>query len=468
MADSGLSFKSHDLFRVSLDRRIRKTDEITTMTKPKATLIHFAFYLMVFAACLGNEINATSTNNSNLFTAFILFTLLGAAFFTRPKIALKNNAINLLSLALVLTLSLSMLLMVLREPHPLGSLYYMRWLGLSTSIAFIWALIHYMDFDKISRVENIFFSFVFAFWIIAIFGFFRAYLEGNFNFGAPPFFINIRHAAFLCAALVAPTLFLYLYSKNKASIFIALGTLSLLLAFIILSGARAASLALLCSTFFSWLLLRKTQSLRSFLKPGLTIALSTTIVSIGIAQLIPHNPQALSSRIAPTVTSIITYSDEVSTPATTTESIEATIEAMPPAFPRISIWKESLNELSINNLWFGLGPDAYRKHVDYYQVVQPHNSIVLALIEWGVMGTLVIISLLTLMVRKGILSITTMPSSRARSLHLTGFFTFSTLSLIGMFDGTYYHAFSLFFLFLSMALMLKTFPPRNTPPLRKA
>ncbi len=429
-------------------------------------VMHFFFYSLLFSASLTNGLFSTAINNNNIYTLTTLLSIVGLVIYRPGKERIRHRALNLLSLALILVVATSTLLMAQNMEPPIPSSYLLRGFGVASSVVLVWVLMHYLDRDVLSRPETIFWVLIGIFWVIAIDGYFIGWLENKVLWQPPPYFRNIRHTAYFCAALVAPAFYLFL-SHTSWKRWIAYITLCTIITFIVLTGARGASISLLLATFVAWLLLRKSQHGISVIKPLVFIAIGASLLTVSVNQLIPQeDARHLITRVAPTVHSLSKLKNNVlNSPVKPRPAPMASpVKPAKPeinlhvAFPRAEIWRFSLLALDSNTLWLGLGPDAYRHVVKFHNIVQPHNNIVLGLIEWGVIGTAIILTLLTLVVTRSIRTLLRDSSARAAGLHITALFSFTTLTAMGMLDGTYYHAFSLFFVLFFIALMLKPFP----------
>lgn len=429
-------------------------------------ILHALFYLLLAVACLSNGLHSPITNNNNIFTLLILVAMAGIAAYRPSRDLLQHRALYLLSLAMILSVASSSLLMFLQMESPSPSNYPLRALGAASAPVVVWTFMQYLDRDRLSHPETVFLALIVCFWIIALSGYLNQWLQGSLRWQEPPYFRNIRHAAYFCAALVAPAFYLYIRGTGWRR-WAGHLTVALSLSFILVTGARGASLSLLFASLITLVILQRRHLLTLLIKPVLLVLISTALASLTLNQLAPAgNQHNLLARVTPTVDSLGALKKQIldPVPKTTTPTSDASNAQERTAFPRTAIWQISLAKLDERNIWFGLGPDAYQRSVDFHNVLQPHNSLVLMLIEWGVVGSIIIVSLVTLVTTRCIRTIINSTSSRATGLHIVALFSFTTLTAMGMLDGTYYHAFSVFLVLFFIALMLKPLAPDSTAP----
>lgn len=106
---------------------------------------------------------------------------------------------------------------------------------------------------------------------------------------------------------------------------------------------------------------------------------------------------------------------------------------------RSALWKTALAEWG-QRPWFGLGPDATAFILAPFGHIQPHNFVVQALVEWGLVGTAAFIVLLGGgLITAGRRTIrerdTALRASRAvATSYLVG------MAALGLLDGVFYHA----------------------------
>lgn len=131
---------------------------------------------------------------------------------------------------------------------------------------------------------------------------------------------------------------------------------------------------------------------------------------------------------------------------------------------RMSLWQVALEKINPpdGNLFFGHGPDIFRLQTDFPGIIQPHNFVIQALLEWGLPG-MVFFSLLLVVLYKrcwnqarGNKKITYelyhYPLLGAQALWVSYFF-------LGLIDGVFYHALPLTILAFCAAVIFAFSPP---------
>jgi len=122
---------------------------------------------------------------------------------------------------------------------------------------------------------------------------------------------------------------------------------------------------------------------------------------------------------------------------------------------RYEIWEYAINKI-MERPFFGYGPNGFAiiafNDVDYVKGVpyaQPHNFIVQFLFEYGIVGTLLFLSLigmLALHCKKKLFK------TRNNNLMFSGL-PIIGLTAVGMVDGSFYHPVIVFYLILAFAII---------------
>lgn len=119
---------------------------------------------------------------------------------------------------------------------------------------------------------------------------------------------------------------------------------------------------------------------------------------------------------------------------------------------RLGLWASSIE--SLESHWiFGLGPQGYYLMPNRIWGTQPHSLIIQFLVEWGVVGTVLFLSLLSLIV-KNILSFVKCSTQPPSVVFLSAVAMFGGLTIHGLVSGTYFHAKASYFIALSIAVLL--------------
>jgi len=119
---------------------------------------------------------------------------------------------------------------------------------------------------------------------------------------------------------------------------------------------------------------------------------------------------------------------------------------------RLGVWQASIESLKGNWL-FGLGPQGYLYMPNRIWGAQPHNMFIQFLVEWGVVGTILFLLLLSIAGLKLLHFIKT-ASKLPSVLFFSGVAVFVGLSIHGLTDGTYYHSQPSYYIALALALCL--------------
>lgn len=249
------------------------------------------------------------------------------------------------------------------------------------------------------------------------------------NWHYPPIFGHIRHLG-LSIGFLSLILFTKTASSTTIAAFFRIVRI-LGLALVFWSGTRASILAWLCCIAV-FILLDRT-----WLK---TLLIDTT-VAIALSQIPP--PAFPVNQWTPgTVTRTMEELAGSGSTATATSSM------------RLSLWKATLTALSDGgNLWTGLGGNGFARLQVMHGVqiterphVHPHNAVVQLICDWGLIGILLLVGLLT----KAMLRPATGRLHASNALALA---SIVYLLVTGMFDATLFHLEHLVYLMLGAGLL---------------
>jgi O-antigen ligase len=124
----------------------------------------------------------------------------------------------------------------------------------------------------------------------------------------------------------------------------------------------------------------------------------------------------------------------------------------------VSVWLESWR-----SFLFGFGPDAFhtyvRSQIGYPPNVHPHNAFVQAVIEFGLLGLVAFLGLLTLIARRALAVLTSAAASLEARLCAAGLAGFGAYMLV---DGILFHALPLSFVAILTAFVFSA-PQRGLP-----
>lgn len=118
---------------------------------------------------------------------------------------------------------------------------------------------------------------------------------------------------------------------------------------------------------------------------------------------------------------------------------------------RIYIWKSVLGFVA-ERPWFGWGGEAFRALRHTVSLVQPHNSVLQLLLEWGAVATCLVIGLcFWLFIRGGLLYLR--HKTDVDFLVVLGFSLVGALFLLSLVDGVFYHGTSMAFFVVGCAAL---------------
>ena len=136
---------------------------------------------------------------------------------------------------------------------------------------------------------------------------------------------------------------------------------------------------------------------------------------------------------------------------------------------RIELWIYAFKKF-LDYPFFGLGPGSFfmssynelmgKNQIFYYNGLghtHPHNFLLQFLIEWGLVGTLILISLLYILFIKSIKNIV----SKKNYLLLIPGLNIVSMTIYGLFDGAYFHPTFTFLIVLSFSIISSELTKKN-------
>ncbi|MCA0934755.1 O-antigen ligase family protein [Vibrio alginolyticus] len=123
---------------------------------------------------------------------------------------------------------------------------------------------------------------------------------------------------------------------------------------------------------------------------------------------------------------------------------------------RIDLWRESIS-LILQKPFFGYGPEAHA-YTTKIGFLQPHNSILQSLLEFGVLGTIPFLIILTYLVKNATINAIEEPT-------VNNLFCFSLIVSIfihSLYSGPFYHATSMILVCIASAYILSITLQRKT------
>ena len=272
--------------------------------------------------------------------------------------------------------------------------------------------------------------------------------------GSFPNYSSIRHLDYHVFGAIIFT-FYFLIESKRHHLLVA-GSFVLLtynFSFLLWSGGRGAIIASLTSFFVILTYLSKGERARFIMASLLSLSISyLLLVNLGLDEM--------TREMVDRSMAYQNYSDLL---AGLYNDFLPTLNII--SGDRIECcWIPTLEALSHSYL-FGLGPESYIYIEPRLFGTQPHNSVLQFLLEWGVVGTLLFLVILSGMFRRGTkyLKSENSPSEKTRRVVLLSLIIgFGVFSLV---DGIFYHGLSLMIFSITVAAFSSTqVDPENSSP----
>lgn len=251
-------------------------------------------------------------------------------------------------------------------------------------------------------------------------------------FNNPPFNTHIRHSGYQAAAGVA-VLLAFFAGESRAPL--GRATLPLALAalctFLFWMGGRGSILSVIGGALLLFVALR--------LK-GVSGKYLLIFLPLSIAVALP-----LSEWLA-----VFHWNGVFDLVSRTTEAIAAQ-DLNQVGSGRVNVWLSAW-ESAQTHLLFGLGPNGYWFMPNRIYGVQPHSVILQFMVEWGLVGGLLFLALLSYAFYRGVLAHIVQAGKRMDIAALSAGTMITVLTLHGLVDGTYYHPQPSFYLALGFAI----------------
>lgn len=254
---------------------------------------------------------------------------------------------------------------------------------------------------------------------------------GNIWLNKPPFNSNIRHTGYQVAAAISIFIVFCIQKNERTLLNLIKGiTLTILWAFLFWLGGRGA----IASTAITVILISIVLYYRSYPLRHFTIIISITAISgLFIAEwLAVFHWNGLINSI------------QQSLEADSYNSLSSN---------RLQIWKTAWESVN-GHLFFGLGPQGYYFSPNRLSNVQPHNIFLQFVLEWGLVGTILFLTLLVKAFWAGLKLNIFNNSKDLCQIQLAAGSIISTLTLHSLLDGTYYHPQPTLYLVIAFAVWL--------------
>ena len=302
------------------------------------------------------------------------------------------------------------------------------------------------------------------------FGFLVIYLNtasgeiGDYQwFTNPPFQSHIRTVGFQITAGIAVLLPYLLNWRSFSPLLIFQYLMAILLwAFLFWCGARAPIVSLLIVALFLWFLVRVNRlNSRNYVIATVVSVFAAVLLSSwisvfswnGVFQSVTRSINAVSLNETKYVAGAEMNSHE--------RADTISIDWLQLTSERTRLWKASLNAVK-KNMVFGLGSQSFYfiKFHPRKGRVQPHNLFLQFLIEWGILGSLIFLLLLTMAFVSGAKKHLIEAKKNLQPDILAAGCIIVSLTLQGLLDGTYYHPQPLLYLAIGFAVWL--LPPATS------
>lgn len=253
----------------------------------------------------------------------------------------------------------------------------------------------------------------------------------------PPFNTHIRHTGYLVTAGIAALLVYQVpVSGPRLTRGALLVVLTVLWTLLIWSGGRAAILSVLLAVALLGLTLR-VKGMRS---RELWLA---TALAIGVGAVLAE------------WLSVFPWNGVVELLTRTTDAVEAQ-DLNQFGSRRIEVWTSTWDSVR-DHLSFGLGPQGYWYMPNRVVGIQPHNLVLQFVVEWGVVGSVIFLSLLVYAFFYGLATHILRAGREVDLATLAAGSVIAALTIHGLVDGTYYHPQPSFYLAIAFAIW--TAPP---------
>lgn len=244
----------------------------------------------------------------------------------------------------------------------------------------------------------------------------------------PPLNSNIRHTGYQLEAAIGFFLAFLIKKDKDASVNFMI--ITLLITFLLWTGGRGGIISVYTSfIFMSFAIILHKINLRYFVY---TILLST-VIAIGLSQLLAiYDWNGIFNTIHKSVN---------------TQSLNQL------SSDRLSIWNNVFALLNENWL-FGLGSQGYYFTENRsFNIVQPHNLILQFLTEWGIVGTLIFLTLLVKALWNGI-KIHLLNTNGDHRYSLAAGAVLSILLIHSLVGGVFFHPQSSVYLVIAFAIWI--------------
>lgn len=381
--------------------------------------------LVVIFLSLGNVLPSQS-NNWNISLVQLAF-LLGSILYLKPSLD-ETRGLNAILLVICLSVVVSN---GLAARDAAGLADWARVLNIIAHLIFALTVFYWfaMQPDVLRWVANAL-MFATLIYFLALTGFWWQ-LEEPYAyawFSAPPLFNHIRHVGmFLCVGVVVASWCVLARTGNGRWLGWAIYVLAL--SMLLWSGGRGAFIAACGGIAILGLKFASKQHLRSWAM--LFIGMVLAFVLSGLFDVGQNGMGWL--------------------PAIRRSVAAASMDQL--SSSRVTIWMHLVPYIA-ERPWFGWGGEGFRFAWTVLPTIQAHNGLFQLLIEWGAVGTALILGLLGwIAIKGGLLYWKTASTHSADSPLPLGMALVTALLILSLVDGVFYHGTPFAFLMLGFGMV---------------
>ncbi len=396
-----------------------------------SALLHYLFFLLFFL----------------FFAGFVFLNTRKYAFSLCNELRKHHNILYYLILALVISSMISYLRIVLGDYDGFRKIMATsRYLMYFTAFLYAFSLARFSLLNRVSH-SQLFFSYMMGtvalvFLFLAVYHFEGAFGEYGWAID-PPFGRHVRLMSMGGAVSLLVCVILYLLGNNSQSRNILLWFCMLICgAFLIWTGSRASMLVAVLAMVFliSLLLVYRKTDYRKLAMVFLAIALAVLVAD----KFSVFSWNGLHRAIEVSTVNVQSAQVQAASVYEVTDKLTS---------GRIVIWQTTFNTFK-QSPWFGFGPNASLFVIKLPDVIdQPHNFILQFLIEWGAVGTTLLLLILTILAWHGLKRIPNAIKQGDVDYIISASVVF-ILTINGLTDGAYYHVQPI----LCMATAFAVFP----------
>lgn len=381
--------------------------------------------MVVIFFSLGNLLPSQS-NNWNISLVQIAF-LLGSILCLKPSVQ-ETRGLNTILFMICLSLVISNGL-ALRDAAGLAD--WVRVLNVIAHLAFAVAVFHWFAKkpDVLQCLASIQMLATFLYFAILVAFWWRLEEPYAYSwFSSPPLFNHIRHVGmFLCVGVVIASW--GVLARSGSERWLGWAAYVLALSMLLWSGGRGAFIAACGGVAILGLTFAPGRHFRSWAM--LFIGMVLAFVLSGIFDVGQNGMGWL--------------------PAIRRSVAAASMDQL--SSSRLTIWMHLIPYIA-ERPWFGWGGEGFRFVWTVLPTIQAHNGLFQLLIEWGVVGTTLILGLLGWIATKGGLlywkTASCQPPDSALPL---GMALVTALSILSLVDGVFYHGTPMAFLMLGFGMV---------------